>query len=62
MKRITLAALAGAAVLVAGPAFAQNIDFSKVEVNCRCAGSAHARTPSREPSCRPTRGGASCRV
>jgi cyclase len=32
MKRITLAALAGAAVLVAGPAFAQNIDFSKVEV------------------------------
>src|SRR6202142_4202976 len=33
MKRITLAALAGAAVLVAGPALAQqNIDFSKVEV------------------------------
>src|SRR5580704_3510934 len=33
MKRITLALLAGAAVLVAGPAVAQqNIDFSKVEV------------------------------
>jgi cyclase len=33
MKRITLAALAGAAVLVAGPAVAQqNVDFSKVEI------------------------------
>src|ERR1700730_11956791 len=33
MKRISLALLAGAAVLVAGPAVAQqNIDFSKVEV------------------------------
>jgi len=33
MKRITLALLAGAAVLVAGPAVAQqNIDFSTAEV------------------------------
>src|SRR6201981_1629407 len=33
MKRITLAALAGAAVLLAGTAFAQqNVDFSKVEI------------------------------
>src|SRR6516162_4546752 len=34
MKRITLAALAGAAVLFAGTALAQqNVDFSKVEIN-----------------------------
>jgi cyclase len=33
MKRITLAALAGTALLVAGPAVAQqNVDFSKVEI------------------------------
>jgi cyclase len=33
MKRITLAALAGTALLVAGPAIAQqNVDFSKVEI------------------------------
>jgi glyoxylase-like metal-dependent hydrolase (beta-lactamase superfamily II) len=40
MKRITLALLAGAAVLVAGPAVAQqNIDFSKVEVKTTDLGS-----------------------
>src|SRR5262249_44347752 len=33
MKRITLVALAGAAMLFAGTAFAQqNVDFSKVEI------------------------------
>src|SRR5499427_8113882 len=32
MKRITLAALAGVAVIVTGPAFAQQVDWDKIQI------------------------------